>query len=121
MNPHGTVQEIRFKIDRLSYNLCWPVRMERNELYLDHLANMAFLRLTRELPYMGSGPVVETPLNWKEAVKERWSPAWLKRRYPVRYKRWEAKHYFPNLPPSDRFRDNFSVFVLENPPLEVLE
>ncbi|MGI0015316.1 MAG: hypothetical protein ACREBU_18015 [Nitrososphaera sp.] len=28
---------------------------------------------------------VKYPANWKEAVKERWCPAWVLRRYPVRY------------------------------------
>ena len=119
-SPSVDIQEIRFKIDRLSYNLCWPVRMEQDQRYLDHAANTAFARLTRDLPYLGSGPVVEAPLNWWEAVKERWMPRALLRRFPVKCRRWEATHYFPNLPASDKFKDSFSVFIFQPEPIQDL-
>lgn len=42
------------------------------------------------------------PSNWKEAFKERWFPAWLKRRYPVKYRVvvMEAKAVLPKIPRS---------------------
>lgn len=43
------------------------------------------------------GRTIRHPLNWIEAVKERWFPRWARRRWPVRYKVHliEAKAYYP--------------------------
>lgn len=47
---------------------------------------------------------IRHPLNWIEAVKERWMPcwSWLRRRWPVQYKvhHIEAKAYYPGIRPS---------------------
>ena len=45
---------------------------------------------------------IRHPLNWIEAVKERWLPYRLRRHWPVRYKvhHIEAKAYYPGLRPS---------------------
>jgi len=42
------------------------------------------------------------PADWWEAFKERWFPAWAKRRWPVRYERHrlDVKAVYPNLRPS---------------------
>ena len=43
------------------------------------------------------------PVDWWEAVKERWLPAWAKRRWPVRYKHvaLTAKCYYPKISKPD--------------------
>lgn len=47
---------------------------------------------------------IRHPLNWIEAVKERWMPywSWMRRRWPVRYKvhHIEARVYYPGIRPS---------------------
>jgi hypothetical protein len=60
--------DLDFIMDRLTYML---------KIYLwgEDLGNVIF----------------ETPLNWWEAVKERWFPSWLSKRYPVKYKRVYCK------------------------------
>jgi len=46
--------------------------------------------------------VIRHPLNWIEAVKDRWLPWWLRRRWPVKWQEHhiEAKAYYPGERPS---------------------
>ena len=37
------------------------------------------------------------PEDWKEAFKERWFPDWLKKKYPVKYKIYDAYMIFPDM------------------------
>ena len=39
------------------------------------------------------------PADWKEAFKERWLPAWAKKRWPVRYKKkvFDVRELVPSL------------------------
>jgi len=46
-------------------------------------------------------PLCRYPVDWWQAVKERWFPPWLLRRYPVRYKEVIAVHNFPELDPPE--------------------
>jgi len=50
------------------------------------------------------------PLNWKEAVKERWFPAWMKRRWPVQYAHIEIREVLAckRAPDNDRVRYTLS-------------
>ena len=54
-------------------------------------------------PIWGEGPFrgesIEYPANWKEAVKERFAPAWFKQRWPVlkTVKRFDARILYPNV------------------------
>ena len=43
--------------------------------------------------------IIKYPLNWIEALKERWLPPWLLKKYPVKYieKTFNAIAMFPNL------------------------
>ena len=41
---------------------------------------------------------VTYPADWWQAVKDRWFPAWLKRRYPVIMNTVEAVALYPSLP-----------------------
>lgn len=41
--------------------------------------------------------LTQYPATWWEAVKERWFPAWLKKKCPVQYKTVWAEHRFPEL------------------------
>ena len=37
------------------------------------------------------------PTDWKEAVKERFAPGWMKRRWPVRYETLDIYRLYPHL------------------------
>ena len=43
--------------------------------------------------------VISYPANWKEALKERWYPAWAKEKWPVRYttKTFDVRELVPSL------------------------
>jgi len=47
-------------------------------------------------------PIMDIPADWWQHTKEKFFPAWLKRKTPVRYTRVVAEHKFPelNLPES---------------------
>ena len=40
---------------------------------------------------------VQYPENWIEAFKERWLPEWLKKKFPIKYKEYDAYMIFPDL------------------------
>ncbi len=42
------------------------------------------------------------PADWKEAVKDRFFPDWLKKRFPVIYRVIDIHRVFPDLPPETR-------------------
>lgn len=42
------------------------------------------------------------PADWKQAVKERFFPKWLKKRYPVKYAFVWAIHKYPEVAVPDR-------------------
>ena len=39
---------------------------------------------------------VQYPENWKEAFKERWLPGWIKKKFPIKYKKYDAYLIFPD-------------------------
>jgi hypothetical protein len=45
---------------------------------------------------------VRYPADWWQAVKERWFPAWAKRKWPVKYTSWklEIKATYPDFRPA---------------------
>ena len=43
-------------------------------------------------------PDLRYPDGWWEAVKERWFSGWLKKQYPVRWKKYEVTAYLPKFP-----------------------
>lgn len=40
---------------------------------------------------------VRYPTNWKESFKERWFPAWLLKKYPVKYVEINAQALYPKI------------------------
>lgn len=40
---------------------------------------------------------IKHPLDWVEAVKERFAPKWLLKKYPVRYKTYKVMEYYPKI------------------------
>lgn len=47
------------------------------------------------------------PLNWWEAVKERWAPTWVKTRWPVKYHKLKLQAVFPKfkmIRPNEEYR-----------------
>ena len=45
---------------------------------------------------------IQVPLNWAEAVKERFAPAWLQKRFPVKYRDLKAEMFaaYPEFKPA---------------------
>lgn len=63
----------------------------------DDALGRIILNMTRDVyGYTCGQRVVAYPDGWREALKERFAPAWWKRRHPVRYKEFDALVVFPN-------------------------
>jgi len=68
------------------------------DLSSDFLVDMYAFRAIKELLALKAGDrIIRHPENWKEAIKERWFPRWLKKRTPVKYKEYDALVVFPDL------------------------
>jgi len=53
---------------------------------LDQLGRDMVFQLTRRIPKESIDHLyVKYPENWKEAIKERWFPKWLLKKFPVKY------------------------------------
>jgi len=58
------------------------------------------LQITQTVCSENAGFVeVEYPIDWWEAIKERWFPDWALKRWPVKYKKVtvKAKAFYPNV------------------------
>jgi hypothetical protein len=61
--------------------------------------------------------IVRYPADWWQAVKERWLPAWAKRRWPIRYKKSQLRLMcmYPGFCPA-RDPHYFTMFKCDSPP-----
>jgi len=68
------------------------------DLSSDSFMDFYVFRAIKELLALKAGDrIVRHPENWKEAIKERWFPQWLKKRTPVKYKEYDALIIFPDI------------------------
>lgn len=66
--------------------------------HINFMAETYVFRVIKELLAFKAGDrIVRYPENWKEAFKERWFPAWLKKRFPVKYTEHDVLVVFPDL------------------------
>ena len=75
-----------------------PNIMECNIGWDEYLKNY-FISLkgqVAKLRHSAGQRIIKYPANWREAIKERWLPAWLKRKWPVKYKAYDALTIFPD-------------------------
>lgn len=78
--------------------------------YVIYIVQRAVAQKLQEYP-------VSYPADWWQAFKERWFPAWVKRRWPVKYTRYTIKAWevYPRvlLPPHDEFKYVYRVLTEE--------
>ena len=94
----GGWRELEFAVKRLRVSLCMPLGdlltgatiREYKDLALGRLVLQLDRRLVSKTETEDVG-WYEHPADWWEGVKERWFPAWAKRRWPVRMHRVEKK------------------------------
>ena len=68
------------------------------DLSSDSFMDFYVFRAIKELLALKAGDrIIRHPENWKEAVKERWFPQWLKKRIPVKYEEYDALIIFPDI------------------------
>ena len=63
----------------------------------------------------------EYPEDWWQAIKERWFPKWLLRRYPVKYAQVWAYHKFPELEVPNLGKELINLKVFRYDELEKLK
>jgi len=71
----------------------WQVRVARDEI-LDHV----FVTLVRRVASFRGTESVRFPATWWDAVKERFAPDWMLRRWPVEYRTITARAMLPDVP-----------------------
>jgi len=81
----------RFLLQRLSSDLAVDVGQE------NFLGNYLIRVIEEQLAIKAGQRLVEYPENWIEAIKDRWLPGWLKKRWPVKFKTYDALVIFPEL------------------------
>jgi len=68
------------------------------DLDSDFLVDMYAFRAIKEVLALKAGDrIICYPENWREAIKERWYPQWLKKRFPIKYKKYDVLVVFPDL------------------------
>ena len=77
--------------DNVNISVSHHARFDRDTIGIKVMARMFGESL------LSGDDAIEYPANWIEALKERFAPEWLKRRWPVRYERWEAVALYPSL------------------------
>jgi len=78
---------------RLGKELIADVRMSEDEI-----AKAYFMDIRLQVYVLGIGDrIVKYPDGWIQAVKDRWLPRRLRRRFPVKYKIFDAFAYWPTL------------------------
>lgn len=66
------------------------------QTYLCHTMDAMMLKITRRVLCEGIAEI-KHPEDWWQAFKERWLPARLQRRWPVKYKKFDIKRLYPDM------------------------
>ena len=83
----------RFILQRLSKEFVLDVNVWQDQILEDIV-----IRVMEEQLAMKAGErIIKYPKDWREAFKDRWFPRWLKKRFPVEYKEYDAIVMFPTL------------------------
>jgi len=78
---------------RLGKEFIADVRMSEDEI-----AKAYFMDIRLQVYVLGIGDrIIKYPDGWIQAAKDRWLPPWFRRRFPVKYKIFDAFAYFPTL------------------------
>lgn len=91
--PYKSVQ-----LEKLTYGMNLSVSVEAGQDFTDHyIAYQVFGYVWAQ--DARKREVIKYPLDWWEAFKARWFPAWLLERYPVLYRvhEFEVKATYPDL------------------------
>lgn len=85
-------------LEKMKVGMQWKVSAEVEQMYLQ---DMITYQITGYVWSQDAGKKVtfKYPSDWWEAVKERWLPKWLLKKYPVNYtyKEFEVKATYPDL------------------------
>lgn len=79
--------------------------------------NNQYLTVETKLIARMAGQKVQTykhPKTWRDAFKERWFPAFLKKRYPIEYVKLETWECYPEYRLPDKLGQPIQFFLLDN-------
>lgn len=89
------VKTINLEIKRMGFNLCVSpevlIEPSLREGVGKMLADTYTIGLRSDFPYHELMSYMK-PVNWWEAVKERFAPRWLKRKWSGKWKKWSVKY-----------------------------
>ncbi len=88
------VQRIRFHLEKIC--ICQDICPSVFERFIDGAGlHRMVIELMRHYPKQ-QGPVVKVPRDWWQHIRERFWPKWAKKRWPVRYREYQAELHFPH-------------------------
>jgi hypothetical protein len=85
------------------------------EKYASHVADEMVYRLSTRIA-TGGIREISYPKDWWQAVKVRWFPAWLLKKYPAMYTTHEAVALYPDIEIPNH-KPHVEFFVREDQPL----
>lgn len=94
-----TIQTIALDIEQFcaAHAMEWPyVESPKVDVQRDILAMRQIVRMVVNLPVQKL-PEIRYPASWREALKERFAPAWVLKRWPVRYIVWDVKVVYQDI------------------------
>lgn len=94
------VQELELQIERWHAQVAytqWAMQNTQIESFFSSTLPGLVVRIQQNLLYLEDDRGdIEVPADWWEHFKERWFPQWALKRWPVRYRHWRARWYFPD-------------------------
>jgi len=66
----------------------------RVDCIVDRMARNVLMKFKKEILYTDQCSI-KHPLDWIESFKERWFPEWLIKKYPIKYKVYNVREYYP--------------------------
>ena len=106
-NKFGAIRNISLlDIDKSNVDFMYRV---------DHEMKALVLKLRVLIAGRKSNEKIMFPIDWKEAVKERFAPKWYLRLRPVKYAWYEAGEFFPGVKWEDSSFYSWNHTIVEEP------
>jgi hypothetical protein len=91
------VESVKLKMERIIAQAAVDPSSIELSTRSDWLLEQTIIQLTRRVCYLPTESWLTIPADWWQAFKERWFFKWMLRRWPVVYKTYEARAYFPQM------------------------
>jgi hypothetical protein len=113
-----TPEEIRFRLQKYTAKGVLTEELLRNiniESFLDSFMANLVIEVSQIVPYRDGDPI-RVPSTWWDAFKEKWFPAWALARWPAKFRAYQARAFYPNLPlPNTKIGTEYVMWIPKGP------